>query len=76
MPRQGTRQSRARADKRRASKEYWKKNKEGDSGGQDVSRLKPTPEMDAGMIFEDYRGSKRITAFKGGKIEMPKAKPC
>ena len=75
MPRQGTRQSRARANKRRASKNYFKNNKAGDSGGQDA-RPQPTPEMDAGMIFEDYRGSKRITASKGGKIEMPKAKPC
>jgi len=83
MPRQGTRQSRARAKKRQASKEYWKKNKSGDAGGQS-SRPQPPAPMDDPMIFSDNRRGV-IRAAKGGRVglnkgglagAMPKAKPC
>ena len=63
---------RARAKKRQAHKEYWKKNKAGDSGGQDA-RPQPTPEMDAGMIFSDNRRGV-IRAAKGGAINHTKKK--
>jgi hypothetical protein len=72
-----------RAKKRQASKEYWKKNKAGDTGGQ-TSRPQPPAPMDDPMIFSDNRRGV-IRAAKGGRVglkkgglagAMPKAKPC
>jgi hypothetical protein len=53
---------------RQTSKNYFKNNRAGDSGGQ-AARPQPTPEMDAGMIFQDHRSNQRITASKGGMIK-------
>ena len=61
---------RGNAQQRRSAR-YFKKNKAGDAGGQE-SRVQPNDDQ---MIFTDYRRNQRVTARKGGKIEMHVCKP-